>query len=87
VEPAIGTTESAASFYGAIQSTSETLVEDFSDRQPGTILEFMRRATARARAITAELTGARQAGKTTLPMNKLVGRSNPQSRPAWRESE
>ena len=86
VEPARGTREGDASFFGAIQSVFETLVVDFSDRQLETILELMRRATARTRAITAELTGARQAGNARLLAGKRVENPRPRSQAVSRKS-
>jgi DNA-binding MarR family transcriptional regulator len=75
VEPVRENTEGNTSFFGAIQSAIEALVEDYSDGQLQTILEFMRRTTERIHAITVELsaTGAGHA----VPPNQQKKRRKP----------
>lgn len=79
VEPVREKTEGDASFFRVIQSEFEKLVEDLSDRQLETILELMRRMTERTHAITAELTGTREAGRTTRSVTKKVQSARQQS--------
>ena len=62
VETVRENTEGDTSFFGAMQSTIEALVKDFSDKQLETILEFMRRTTDRVHAITAELSAKGKTG-------------------------
>jgi len=76
VEPVAERIARFAPLFGAIGESFETFFGQYSDDQLAIILDFMVKASARARRITAEIT----AGRKSSPISPAKSRSRSRSR-------